>query len=245
VSERSERTVSGVTEAVEAPEQRSYWQVLRDRKLATLLAGDAISKTGDGMSFVGLPLLALQLHGSVPAALAVALVNGAPLLAPFGVSLYFGLGKRRFDPRLVLLIDSTVRGTMFVVLGALGLAGRLDLALLLGVLMAGSVLRLLSSSARRLAAVEMVDEDGRLAVNGLLGTSDNLSLFVAGPALGGLVVALHSPEMVLLLRGLVGLDDHAADAGGRAVGAGGVPVRHVLRAGRGGPAAARDGRVGR
>jgi predicted MFS family arabinose efflux permease len=186
----------------DAPAQLSYRQVLRNRRLATLLAGDAISKTGDGMSFVGLPLLALELHGSVPAALAVALVNGAPLLAPFGLSLYFGLGKRRFDPRLVMLIDSVVRGSMLVVLGALGLAGRLDLALLLGVLMAGSILRLLSASARRLAAVEMVDEDGRLAVNGLLGTSDNLSLFMAGPALGGLVVALHSPDLVLVANGV-------------------------------------------
>jgi len=191
-----------MSEVTEAPPQRSYWHVLRDRRLATLLGGDAVSKTGDGMSFVGLPLLALQLHGSVPAALAVALVNGAPLLAPFGLSLYFGLGRRRFSPRLVLLVDSSVRTVMFVVLGALALADRLDLALLLGVLMAGSVLKLLSASARRLAAVEMVAEDGRLAVNGLLGTSDNLALFVAGPALGGLVVALQGPELVLVANGV-------------------------------------------
>jgi MFS family permease len=187
---------------VDAAAQLSYRQVLRDRKLATLLAGDAISKTGDGMSFVGLPLLALELHGSVPAAVAIALVNGAPLLAPFGLSLYFGLGKRRFDPRLVLLIDSSVRAVMFVVLGALALAGALTLTLLLGLLVAGSIVKLLSASARRLTAVEMVDEDGRLAVNGLLGTSDNLSLFVAGPALGGLLVALHGPALVLVANGV-------------------------------------------
>jgi MFS family permease len=190
--------VSDVSEA--AP--LSYWQVLRNRRLATLLAGDAISKTGEGMSFVALPLLALELHGSVPAAVAVALVNGVPLLAPFGLTLYFGLGTRRFDPRLVLLIDSSVHVVVFLVLGALALAGRLGLGLLLGLLVIGSIVKLLSASARRLTAVEMVDEHGRLAVNGLLGTSDNLSLFVAGPALGGLVVALHGPGLVLIADGV-------------------------------------------
>jgi predicted MFS family arabinose efflux permease len=180
----------------------SYRQVLRDRRLATLLAGDAISKTGDGMGFVGLPLLALELHGSVPAAVAVALVNGLPLLAPFGLTLYYGLGRRRFDPRLVLLVDSSVRAVMFFVLGALALAGTLTLGLLLGLLVVGSVVKLLAASARRLVAVEMVEEDGRLAVNGLLGTSDNLSLFVAGPALGGLVVALKGPDLVLVANGV-------------------------------------------
>lgn len=190
------------SDATEAAEQRSYWQVLRNRKLATLLAGDAISKIGDGMTFVGLPLMALALHGSVAAAVAIALVNGAPLLAPFGLSLYFGLGKRRFDPRLVLLIDSSLRAVMFFVLGALALADRLNFGLLLGLLMAGSVVKLLSASARRLAAVEMVDEDGRLAVNGLLGTSDNLALFVVGPALGGLIVALSGPDLILIANGV-------------------------------------------
>lgn len=179
----------------------SYRHVLRDRRLATLLTGDVASKMGDGMGFVGLPLLALQLHGSVPAALAVALVGAVPYVAPLGLSLYFGLGRRRFDPRRVLLIDSAVHAVMFLALGALALTDRLTLPVLVVMLSIGSTLRLLSASARRLAATGMVSEEGRLAVNGLIGVSDSVALFVAGPALGGLVVALRGPELVLVGNG--------------------------------------------
>jgi hypothetical protein len=180
----------------------TYRQVLRDRRLATLLAGDAVAKVGDGMNFVALPLLALALHGTVPAALAVALVTGAPYLLPIGVSLFFGLGRRRFDPRLILLVDSAVRTVMLTVLGALGLAGRLTLPILVVTVLVGSTMRLLSASARRLVATGMVTAEARLAVNGLLGTSDNLALYVAGPALGGVMVAVHGPDLVLVASGV-------------------------------------------
>jgi MFS family permease len=181
---------------------RSYREVLRDRRLATLLSGDVVSKTGDGMTFVGLPLLALELHGPVPAAVAIALVTGMPYIAPFGLSLYYGLSRRRFDPRLVILADSALHVVLYVALGALALAGRLTFWVLVAGLFAASLLRLLSASARRLAAVGMVEEDGRLAVNGLIGTSDNLALYVVGPALGGVLVTVSGTDPLLLIVGL-------------------------------------------
>jgi MFS family permease len=186
--------------AIESP-PRSYRDVLRDRRLATLLSGDVVSKVGDGMTFVGLPLLALELHGRMPAAVAIALITGAPYLAPMGLSLYYGLGKRRFDPRLVILADSALHVVVYVVLGALALAGTLTLPVLLGGLLVASLLRLLSASARRLAATGMVAEDGRLAVNGLIGTTDNLALYVVGPALGGVLVTAFGTDLLLLIVG--------------------------------------------
>jgi MFS family permease len=191
---------------------RSYREVLRNRRLATLLSGDVVSKTGDGMTFVALPLLALQLHGTVPAAVAIALVTGAPYLAPMGLSLYYGLGRRRFDPRLVILADSALHVILYLVLGALALAGTLTLPVLLGGLLVASLLRLLSSSARRLAATGMVDESGRLAVNGLIGTSDNLALYVVGPALGGVLVTAFGTDPLLLVVGFLYLPLLAAAA---------------------------------
>ena len=185
-----------------APPPLSYRQVLRDRRLATLLSGDVVSKMGDGMTFVGLPLLALELHGRMPAAVAIAVITGAPYLAPMGLSLFYGLGRRRFDPRLVILADSTLHVVMYLLLGGLALAGRLTLPVLLGGLLVASLLRLLSASARRLAATGMVEEDGRLAVNGLIGTTDNLALYVVGPALGGVLVTVFGTDLLLLIVGV-------------------------------------------
>jgi MFS family permease len=185
---------------VSAP--RSYREVLRDRRLATLLGGDVVSKTGDGMTYVGLPLIALEMHGAIPAAGAIALVTGMPYIAPFALSLYYGLGRRRFAPRLVILADSALHVAMYAMLGALALAGRLTFPVLVAGLLAASLLRLLSASARRLVATGMVDGDGRLAVNGLIATSDSLAMLVVGPALGGVLVTVAGTDLLLLLVGV-------------------------------------------
>lgn len=191
---------------------RSYREVLRNRRLATLLSGDVVSKAGDGMTYVGLPLLALELHGAIPAAVAIALATGMPFIAPFALSLYYGLGRRRFDSRLVILADATLHVVVYVVLGALALTGRLTFGVLVAGLLVASLLRLLSASARRLAATGMVDDDGRLAVNGLIGTSDNLAMYVVGPALGGILVTLFGTDLLLLIVGLTYLALLAAAA---------------------------------
>jgi MFS family permease len=196
----TEQTTPGATAAEPAP--ASYRGVLANRRLAAFVAGDAVSKLGDGMTFVALPVLALQLHGAVSPALAVALVTSAPFLLPVLLSLTYGLGRRRFRPRRILVADCVLRGGMFTALGIAGLAGALRLPEFAAALFVGSVLRTLSISSRRLAATGMVDANGRLAVNGLLGTSDSFASYVVGPALGGLLTALGHAPLILLVDGL-------------------------------------------
>jgi hypothetical protein len=50
------QTTPAVTRAETA--SASYRSVLANRRLAAFVAGDAISKLGDGMTFVALPVLA-------------------------------------------------------------------------------------------------------------------------------------------------------------------------------------------
>jgi MFS family permease len=184
------------------PIAASYRSVLANRRLAAFVAGDAVSKLGDGMTFVALPVLALQLHGGVPPALAVALVTSAPFLLPVLLSLTYGLGRRRFRPRRILVADCVLRGGMFTALGIVAMAGALRLPEFAAALFVGSVLRTLSISSRRLAATSMVDATERLAVNGLLGTSDSFASYVVGPALGGLLTALGHAPLILFVDGL-------------------------------------------
>jgi MFS family permease len=179
----------------------SYRQVLRNRRLAILLAGDAVAKIGEGMTFVALPVLALALHGVINPAFAISLVTAAPYVLPVAINLFFGLGRSRFNPRPVLLADSAVRAVVLGGLGLLSAEHSLTLWSLALVLFAGSPLRLLADSSRRLIATGMVGDNGKLAVNGLLGVIDNLALYVAGPALGGVFLVLGPPGGVLLAAG--------------------------------------------
>lgn len=182
--------------------EHSYWHVLHNRRLVMLLVGDMMSQVGDGMVIVALPLLTLQIRGRVNPAIAIALIEAAPFTLAIAVSLVFGLGRRRFRPRALLATDCLLRCAVFTGLAGLATADLLPLWLLGVTLFTGSGLRLLASSSRRLVATGFVDERGRFAVNGLLGTSNSLTAYVIGPVLGGVLATAVSPGFVLLLDGL-------------------------------------------
>jgi MFS family permease len=190
--------MSGVADRIE----QSYWQALQNRRLALLIGGDMVSKVGDGMVIVALPLQTLRIHGNVSPALAVGLIEAAPYVIAVAASLAFGLGRRRFRPRALLTTDCVLRFTVLSGLALLAMAGRLPLWLLGSALFAGSGLRLLASSSRRLVATGMAGVEGRFAVNGLLGASDSLTAYVIGPVLGGILATAVTPGFVMLLDGL-------------------------------------------
>lgn len=179
----------------------TYGRVLRDGRLSALIGCDVLAKVGDGISFVALPLLALQVRGDVPPALAISAAMAAPFVLSISGALFFGLSRRRYHPRLVIGLDGILRGAAFVGVGVLAFAGALTLWSLIAVLFAGSALRLLSMSGRRLVATGMAGPEARLAVNGLLGISDSLALYVAGPAVGGVLAAAAGPGVALVVVG--------------------------------------------
>jgi len=160
-----------------------------------------MSKVGDGMVIVALPLQTLRIHDGLNPAIAISLIEAAPYALAVAVSLLFGLGRRRFRPRALILSVCVLRFVVFTGVAVLTLDHLLPLWLLGAALFAGSGLRLLAASGRRLIATGMGDEHSRFAINGLLGTSDSLALYAAGPVLSGVLAAAVSPAFVLLLDG--------------------------------------------
>jgi len=57
---------------------RSYRDVLRNRRVAGLLLGDLLANAGTGMIIVAMPVQTLSIHGNVPSAVAIGLVEAAP-----------------------------------------------------------------------------------------------------------------------------------------------------------------------
>jgi hypothetical protein len=168
---------------------QSYRDVLRDRRVAGLLAGDLLANVGTGLLVVALPVETLHIRGSVPAAPAIGMVAAAPFVLATVVALAVGLGRVRVAPRTLLLADCVLRVVTFGLLGSLAVAGRLTLPVLAGGLLAGSAARMVGSSSRRVLATSLAGERDRFAVNGLLGLNSNVALYVLGPVVGGIVVA--------------------------------------------------------
>ncbi|MEU3660020.1 MFS transporter [Streptomyces sp. NPDC032940] len=186
------------TETETAPANRSYREVLRNRRVAALLTGDLLSHVGTGMIIVAMPVQTLDIHGSVPPAIAISVVETAPFVLSTVLALGMGLGRLRVPPRVLLLADCLLRSAVFVTLAVLSVNGDLTLPVLVAGLLFGSVFRLVGSSARRLLATSMVGEEDLFAVNGLLGVNSNFALYVVGPAVGGLAVVAWGPGAVLL-----------------------------------------------
>ncbi|MBB5791231.1 MFS transporter [Jiangella mangrovi] len=222
-----------------SPVNRSYREVLRDRRVAGLLVGDLLAHVGTGMIIVAMPVQTLAIHGSMPKAIAVGLVEAAPFVLSTMLALAIGLGRVRVPPRTLLVADCVLRSATFAVLGWLSLAGRLTLPVLIGGLLIGATFRVAGSSSRRLLATSMAGESGRFAVNGLLGVNQTFALYIVGPVVGGLIVATTSAgvalladaagALILLVAVVLTVPRSAGDDGGRSRAAGVESGWRILR----------------
>jgi MFS family permease len=183
---------------------RQYRRLLADPRLRALALGDLVSSVGDGMAVVAVPWLALELARAqqVSEGLAVAATATAASLAGVPLALAAGLGRRRFDPRSMLVADAVLRGSFTLLLAGLAAAGRLPLWALVALLGVASLLHTVALSSRRLVLTDLAGPNQRLAVNSLLTTSSSVALWTLGPALGGLVTATVGPAAVLAADGL-------------------------------------------
>jgi MFS family permease len=177
---------------------RSYRDVLRNREIAGLLLGDLLANVGTGMIIVAMPVQTLSIHGSVPAAIAIGLVEAAPFVLSTILALAIGLGRVRVPPRTLLVTDCVLRSLTFATLGLLAITERLTLPILIAGLLFGATFRMAGSSSRRLLATSMAGDTGRFAVNGLLGLNTTFALYIVGPVLGGVIVAATSAGIALL-----------------------------------------------
>jgi MFS family permease len=175
----------------------SYRQVIADRRVLGLLAGDLLATVGTGMLIVAMPIQTLSIHGTVPKPIALGLVETAPYVLAAVLALGIGLGRVRIPPRTILIADSILRTVVFGLLGWLAVSGRLSLPVLIIGLLVGSIFRMAGSSSRRLLATAVAGDQGRYATNGLLGLNVTIALYIIGPVLGGVIVAIASPSVAL------------------------------------------------
>lgn len=176
---------------------QSYREVLRDRRLAGLLLGDLLASAGTGMIIVAMPVQTLSIHGSVPKAIAIGMVEAAPFVLSTLLALAIGLGRVRVPPRTLLIADCVSRALTFTTLGVMAVTRNLTLPMLIGGLLLGAVFRMAGSSSRRLLATSIAGESGQFAVNGLLGLNATFALYIVGPVLGGLIVATTGAGVAL------------------------------------------------
>jgi DHA3 family tetracycline resistance protein-like MFS transporter len=160
---------------------------LRERDFALFWAGTLVSLLGDGIYLVALPFAVLDLGGGAGS---LSLVGLAWSLGMVGFLLLGGLAADRYDKRRQLLIADAVRLVAVGALGGLSLGGVLELWHLVALGFVFGAGEGLSGPAMGAIVPELVPADALVQANALQSSLRPIALRLAGPALGGLVVAL-------------------------------------------------------
>ena len=179
----------------------AYRPLLANRVFRRLILGFAVSYLGDGMSFVAVAWLAIELAPHGIAGLWVGGAVAAYTLPGVVGALVFGRRLRRLPARRLLLADSVVRGVFLGAIPLAWLAGQLTLPLYLALLAVSSLLHAWGNAGMYTMLAEQVPDDQRLAANTVVG-SLNFAATIAGPAIAGVLVTYASSALVLGLDAL-------------------------------------------
>ena len=171
--------------------------MFRNRSLLGLLVAELVSLTGSAMTFVALPWFVLATTGSTAK---MGWVLGAEML-PIGL---FGIPAGTLIARLgakrTMLISDAARGPLMLVIPILHWTGHLSFGALLASAFAIGCFAAPYFASSRLVIPEVAGEDERAVaqVSAILGGVQPITT-IAGPVLAGVLIALTSPSVVLVV----------------------------------------------
>jgi hypothetical protein len=169
---------------------------LRERDFALFWAGTLVSLLGDGIYLVALPFTVLGLGGGAGS---LSLVGLAWSLGMVGFLLAGGLLADRYDKRRQLLIADALRLVAVGTAGGLSLGGVLEIWHMVALGFVFGAGEGLTGPAMGAIVPELVPRPLLVQANALQSSLRPIALRLAGPALGGVIVALLDTGGALLV----------------------------------------------
>ena len=171
--------------------------MLRDRRLAALLAAEVISSLGTQMTWVALPWFVLRTTGSAERMTWVMIAEIVPIavLGFWGGAIASRLGTRR-----TMLICDFARAPLFALIPALHELGLLPFWALIALVAASGAFIAPYLGVQRSVLPELVGEDQEevSSANALLQAANRMTIFL-GPPIAGVLIAVTSAPNVLFI----------------------------------------------
>ncbi|HEY7274119.1 MAG TPA: MFS transporter [Actinoplanes sp.] len=179
----------------------AYRPVLANRVFRRLILGFGVSYLGDGLSFVAVAWLAIELAPRATAGLWVGGAVAAYTLPGVVGALAFGRRLGRVPAKRLLLADSALRALFIGAVPLAWAAGALTPPVYLVLLAVSSLLHAWGSAGQYTLLAELLPDEQRMAANTLVSTL-NFAATIAGPAIAGILVTYASAALVVGLDAL-------------------------------------------
>jgi MFS family permease len=168
---------------------------LAERNFRVLFTSTSISAVGDAVASIALAFAVLQISGSP---VALGLVLAGRQVASAAITLAAGVWSDRLPRHLVLTAAATIQGAAQATSGVLVVSGHASVASLVALQVAYGLASGFVIPASQ-GLIPRTISAGRLQqANALLGLTRS-TVGVIGPAIGGVLVALGSPGVALLV----------------------------------------------
>jgi MFS family permease len=174
--------------------------VLGHRVVRRLILGFAVSYLGDGMSFVAVAWLAIELAPANTELWVGAAVAAYTLPGVLG-ALLLGRRLRRVSAQRLLLADNLLRAVLIGAVPVLWALGTLTPGVYVVLLGLSSLLHAWGTAATYTVLADLLPAEHRLAANTLVSTL-TFAATIAGPAIAGVLVSVMSAAYVLGLDAL-------------------------------------------
>jgi len=160
---------------------------LRIRDFALLWAGMTVSLFGDGILLVAIPWQVYELSNAPTALSVVGIAWTVPMVAFLVVG---GVVSDRFDRRRVMIVSDVIRFAAVGAIGILAVADAISLPWLLGLMAVYGVGEALFAPAFGALVPDVVPPTMLVEANSMDMFVRTLAERLAGPALGGVLIAL-------------------------------------------------------
>jgi len=165
------------------------------RKFLIIWMGEWISNIGTGMTAFGLGVYVWQLTGS---ALDVAMVEMAALLPLILLTPVAGVLADRYDRRLLMALGDSISGLGLLLMLVLMMAGHIQVWQICLCVGFSSAFSSLLDPAYKATLTDLLTEEEYARASGMVGIA-SASKFLISPILGGLILAWHSMELILVI----------------------------------------------
>jgi MFS family permease len=162
-------------------------RVLRHRDFGLLWLGQAVSLIGDGIYLVAIAWLVLDISNEPTALGLVGLAWTLPMVASLLIS---GVLSDRFERRRLMITADLLRLVAIGAIAALALAATAELWQVIALVVVYGIGQALFQPAFSAIVPDVVPRDELLQANALRELMEPLGLRFAGPALGGLLIAV-------------------------------------------------------